>query len=57
MIAQTVAKLHTHSKYVQCIDCGVHQTRDFQNPCMYCGGSRFRRVYEKLRGVSREVKK
>ena len=50
MIAHTILELQHHRAqtgvYVQCRACGMHQTRDFDNPCMYCGSTQFRRVYE-----------
>jgi DNA-directed RNA polymerase subunit RPC12/RpoP len=46
MIAQIKEQLHTRSQYVKCLNCGMHQMRDFNNDCMYCGSKQFVRVYE-----------
>jgi hypothetical protein len=50
MMAQNTEELQHHrvviGTYVKCRNCGMHQMRDFNNSCMYCGSSQFIRVYE-----------
>jgi hypothetical protein len=47
MTAHTITQPRIRSGvYVQCNSCGMHQMRDFNNPCMYCGSKSFRAVYE-----------
>ena len=48
MIAPTNAQLHLRTAYVQCDNCGMHQQRDLNNPCIYCGSKQFHRVYEEF---------